>query len=110
MTRPAAGRHQHDIETRGQRRKIRAMGEEMLQGTGDAQLLPRRERLAGAGEIGARFDLDRGKNAAAAGDEIDLADGRFVALRQDAIAFETQLPETKPLRPAPAALSRGAVS
>src|ERR1700733_8333334 len=83
MTRPAARRHQHHIESRRERQEIGTAAEKMRQGADDALPLPRRDRFAGAGEIGARFHLDRGKNIAAPGDEIDLADWGFVAPRQD---------------------------
>ena len=75
-----------------------------LGGGGDAAQAVIVERQAAPRLAGAGLDLDEGEDAAAAGDEVDLADRRAGADGEDAPALEPQPPGGEPLRPPPAAL------
>ena len=62
------------------------------------------ERQGGAVLAGARLDLDEGEDAAAPGDQVDLADRRAGAHGEDPPALQPQPPGGEPLGPAAAAL------
>ena len=78
----------------------------MRQGPRNALPLARADGFAGGCKIIPRFHFDRCEDAAAPGDEIDLAHGRAVAPRQDAIALEAQVPKTEQLGARTAPVSR----
>src|SRR5262245_2090291 len=107
MARPAAGRHQHDVETDGAAAMARMLGHEQAGGAKDAAALARRDRLGRCRHAVARFHLDDGERPAAPGDHVDLPGWRAVILRQDAIALEAEPPEGRPFA-APAAAEGGA--
>ena len=71
--------------------------EEEAGGTGDALALARRHRLGRLAQAVARLHLDDGQRAAAAGDDVDLAERRAQVARQDAIALQAQAPQRQPL-------------
>src|SRR5215469_4719733 len=85
---PASRRHQHDIETQRGVGEIGPALQEMLERAGDAAALFPQYRVGSAHRVGTCLDFDRGNSAAAPRDEIDLAHGRAIALRQDAIALQ----------------------
>ena len=69
--------------------------------------LTRRERGRRHGEIAARFNLDDGKDLAAARENIDLAGRAAPTARDDPPAAQPQMPQAQPLgqMPAPLGLS-----
>src|SRR5882672_9186381 len=89
---------QHHVEAQGQPAMLRVRREELLEGARDAAALARGDGLAGGGEAVARLDLDRGDDAAAPGDDVDLADRHAIAARQDAVAAQAQMPDAEGFR------------
>lgn len=70
-------------------REIGPSAKKIRKRAGDAFALTRAYRLARDREIIASLDLDRRENAATPRDQIDLADRRTIAPRQDAVALQT---------------------
>ena len=62
MARPAAGRHQHDVEAQLLVPEPGMDREEKLERADDARALASQHRFACADAIGARLDLDRGND------------------------------------------------
>jgi hypothetical protein len=98
VLRQAVWRNQHDVEAQGEASELRAAGEKVLEGPGNAAALARRYGLAGGGQRVARFDLDRGEHAATSRDDVDFAGGDAIAAGQHAIAAQPQMPDAQRLR------------
>ncbi len=91
MHRQAARRDQHDVEAHVARRVVRMAGEPELRGGDDALLLAPADRFRGIGELLARLDLDEHQHAAPPRHDVDLADRRLEAAREDAIALGDEI-------------------
>src|SRR5271156_2342834 len=75
----------------------------ILERADDARALPPGHRLAGPVLAGSRLDFDGDHDRAAPRDQIDLARAAAIAPGQDAVALQTQQPETKSFGPQTAA-------
>jgi hypothetical protein len=104
MTRHPQGRHQHDVESQGQRRQFRARRQKRRRRAVDTPPLTRQQRGCGAVEIAPRLHLDNGKDAAPPGDDVDLSRGAAPVDGNDAPAAQAQMPAAQPLGDAAAAL------
>jgi hypothetical protein len=81
------GCHQYNVETNVVLRIVGVMSEPKLRDGDDPALAARGygfRRIVGAF---ARLDLDKDQGTSAAGDDIDLAEGRFPAPRSDPVAL-----------------------
>ena len=74
------------------------MRKEQAGGARDAAELPLAQRLDGAQLIAPRLHFDEGQHVAAPGHDVDLAQFRAIAPRQDAPAFQAQAPDRAPFR------------
>ena len=97
MFRPMARRSRHDIESKAQIAPFRMLGQEGRRCPLNPALLAWRHRFEGFGEGAARLDFDGRDDLAALGYQIDFADRRAVAPRQDAPAGEPQQQRAAPL-------------
>ena len=77
MLRHPAGSHQHDIEADIALRVVRMMREPQLGGGNDPALGPFGDGFRRVVDLHARLDLDKSQRAAAAGDNVDFAEGVF---------------------------------
>src|SRR5262245_14883000 len=104
MLRPAALRHDDDIEP--QRIGLIAWmpADESRGCTGDTLTLIGRHRFYGMIDGVAGFHLDEGKHAAPPGDQVDLAHGYAEVPRQDAITLQPQQQHGPELAAAAAAI------
>ena len=85
-----AWRHQHRVKPDVTFGVIRMVGKPDRSGGGDPSLLARQERFRGIVKPVACFHLDKNQHAAAARNDIDLADWAAEAARHDAIALGDQ--------------------
>src|SRR5690606_26604778 len=104
VARPAARRHQNEVEAEG----VLAIGGMLHQpvfgGSGDAFRIHRIERVFLAGAAGAGLHLDKGNGAAALRNQVDLAHGGTEATRENAIELETEQERRDGFAPVTAAL------
>ena len=96
--------HGEDVEPRLEPREVRPARHERLRRPADPRPLRRRDRLDEGRGIGARLHLAQREDAAARGDEIDLAAGAAPSRRQDGPAAAAQMPRRRPLA-SPSALA-----
>src|SRR3546814_4406402 len=92
MARELAWHQQHGIEAQIQSGEIGVTLQEVLCRAPDAALLARPDRLAGGDQGVPVLHLDDGQDAAAAGDQVDLADRAAETLGQHTVALEAQPP------------------
>ena len=79
MARDFSGHDEDRVEAERVRHGVRMGGEPILRRVDDAGLLARGHRFGGGVEICARLHLDEDQRAAAARDDVDLADRRLEA-------------------------------
>ena len=82
-----AGHDQDRVEADRTFHGVRVRGKPVLGGVDDVRLLARGQRLGRGIETLARFHLDEDQRAAPARNDVDLADRRFEAARDDAVAL-----------------------
>jgi hypothetical protein len=104
MTRQAARRHQHQVESEVEAGKVGTLQQKGFGGAGYPTPLARHERSGRRGELAARLDLDDREHLATSRHNIDLAGRAAPAAGQDMPTAQPQKPEAKPFRRPPPAL------
>src|SRR5260370_38822223 len=104
MARRTRRRHQHDVESEGQRGEIGARQQKGGSGAGNAAALARQDGRGGARKIAARLDFDDRQHPAAPGENVDFARRAAPMARDDTPAAQPQMPAAQQLGKAAAAL------
>jgi hypothetical protein len=108
MTRQAARRHQHQVESKIEAGKVGTLQQKGFGGAGYPTPLARQKRNGRRGELAARLNLDDREHLAAPCHNIDLAGRAAPAASQDMPSAQPQKPEAKPFRRPPPALRASA--